>query len=122
MYDSSLANKRWTKYYILSSDARFSEFNIRAECECTTITGTEETNSKILSQSEKFNKFTRTCQILASVSSEGGMKQFELRHKQLQKTMKQWKIVKEVTIIERNEKNDMVEGNWMWDISYFHFT
>ena len=46
LYDSSLANKRWTKsYYILSSDARFSESNIPAEYESPTITGTEETNS-----------------------------------------------------------------------------
>ena len=86
-------------YYILSSDARFSESNISVECESTAITETEEANSKILSQSKKFNKLTRTCQILASVGSEGGMKQFELRHRQLQKIMEQWKIEKEVTII-----------------------
>ena len=79
LYDSSLANKRWAKsYYILSSDARFLETNIPAEFESTTITGTEETNSHILSQSQKFNKLTRTCQILASIGSEGGMKQSEL--------------------------------------------
>ena len=123
LYDSSLANKRWTKsYYILSSDARFSGSNIPAECESTTITGTEEANSQILSQSQKFNKLTRTCQILASIGREGGMKQFELRHKQLQKIMEQWKIGKEVTIIESNEKIDMVEGNWMCDVNYFHFS
>ena len=123
LYGSSLANKRWTKsYYILSSDARFSGSNIPAECESTTITGTEEANSQILSQSQKFNKLTRTCQILASSGSEGGMKQFELRHKQLQKIMEQWKIGKEVTIIESNEKIDMVEGNWMCDVNYFHFS
>ena len=82
LYDSSLANKRWTmSHYILSSDARFSESNIPAEYESTTITGTEETNSQILSQSQKFNKLTRTYQILASIGSEGGMKQFELRRK-----------------------------------------
>ena len=90
LYDSSLVNKRWTKsYYILSSYARFSESNIPAECESTTITGTEETNLHILSQSQKFNKLTRTCQILASIGSEGGMKQFELRRRQLQKIMEQ---------------------------------
>ena len=123
LYGNSLANKRWTKsYYILSSDARFSGSNIPAECESTTITGTEEANSQILSQSQKFNKLTRTCQILASSGSEGGMKQFELRHKQLQKIMEQWKIGKEVTIIESNEKIDMVEGNWMCDVNYFHFS
>ena len=38
------------------------------------------------------------------------MKQFELRHKQLQKIMEQWKIGKKVTIIESNEKIDMVVG------------
>ena len=109
LYDSSLANKRWTKsYYILCSDTRFSE---SAECENTTITGTKETNLQILSQSQKFNKLIRTCQIFASIGSEGCMKQFELRHKQLQKIMEQWKIEKEVTIIESNEKIDMVEGN-----------
>ena len=75
-----------------------------------------------MSQSQKFNKLTRTCKILASIGSEGGMKQFELRHRQLQKVMEQWKIGKEVTIIESNEKTDMVEGNWMCDISYFHFS
>ena len=49
LYDNSLANKRWTKsYYILSSDTQFSESNIPAECESTTITGIEETNSQIL--------------------------------------------------------------------------
>ena len=75
LYDSSLPNKQWTKsYYILPSDARFTESNIPAECESTTITGTEETNSQILSQSQKFNKLTRTCQVLASIGSEGGMK------------------------------------------------
>ena len=36
--------------------------------------------------------------------------------------MKQWKIGKEVTIIENNEKIDMVEGTSMYDISYFHFS
>ena len=108
LYDSSLANKRWTKsYYILSSDARFSESNIPAECESTTITETEEANSQILSQSQKFNKLTRTCQILASIGREGGMKQFELRHKQLQKIMEQWKIGKEIAIIESKEKIDI---------------
>ena len=57
LYDSSLVNKRWTKpYYILFSSVRFSESNISAECEGTTITGTEETNLHILSQSQKFNK------------------------------------------------------------------
>ena len=117
------ANKRWTKpYYIFSSDARFSGSNIPAECESTTITGTEETDLQILSQSQKFNKLTRTCQILASLGSEGGMKQLELGHKQLQKIMEQWKIGKEVTIIESIEKIDMVVGNWMCDISYFHFS
>ena len=100
LYYSSLANKRWAKScYILSSDARFSGSNIPAECESTAITGTEEANSQILSRSQKFNKLTRTCQILASIGSEGGMEQFELRHRQLQKIMDQWKIVKEVTII-----------------------
>ena len=123
LYDSSLANKRWTKsYYILSSDARFSESNIPAECESTTVTATEKANSQILSQSQKFNKLTRTCQILASIGSEGGMKQFELRRRQLQRIMEQWKIRKEVTIIESNEKIDMVEGNWMCDVNYFHFS
>ena len=108
LYDSSLANKRWTKsYYILSSDARFSESNIPAECESTTITETEEANSQILSQSQKFDKLTRTCQILASIGREGGMKQFELRHKQLQKIMEQWKIGKEIAIIESKEKIDI---------------
>ena len=123
LYDSSLANKRWTNsYYILPSDARFSEPNIPAECESTTLTGTEETNLQILWQSQKFNNLTRTCQILASVGSEWGIKQFVLRHKQLQKMMEQWKIGKEVTMIESNEKIDMIEGNWMCDISYFHFS
>ena len=108
LYDSSLANKRWTKsYYILSSDARFSESNIPAECESTTITETEEANSQILSQSQKFYKLTRTCQILASIGREGGMKQFELRQKQLQKIMEQWKIGKEIAIIESKEKIDI---------------
>ena len=100
LYYSSLANKRWAKScYILPSDARFSGSNIPAECESTAITGPEEANSQILSQSQKFNKLTKTCQILASIGSEGGMKQFELRHRQLQKIMEQWKIEKEVTII-----------------------
>ena len=75
LYDSSLPNKQWTKsYYILPSDARFTESNIPAECESTTVTGTEETISQILSQSQKLNKLTRTCQVLASIGSEGGMK------------------------------------------------
>ena len=90
LYDSSLANKRWTKsYYILSSDARFSESNIPAECESTTVTATEKANSQILSQSQKFNKLTRTGQILACTGSEGGMKQFELQYKHLTNIMEQ---------------------------------
>ena len=90
LYDSSLANKRWTKsYYILSSDARFSESNIPAECESTTVTATEKANSQILSQSQKFNKLTRTRQILACTGSEGGMKQFELQYKHLPNIMEQ---------------------------------
>ena len=84
LYDSSLANNRWTKS---SSDALLLEYNMPAECQNTAINGTEETNLQILSQSQKFNKLTRTCQILASIGGEGGMKQFELRHKQLQKIM-----------------------------------
>ena len=38
------------------------------------------------------------------------MKQFELRQKQLQKIMEQWKIGIKLTIIESNEKIDMVVG------------
>ena len=90
LYDSSLANKRWTNsHYILSSDARFLESNIPAECESTTVTATEKANSQILSQSQKFNKLTRTCQILACTGSEGGMKQFELQYKHLPNIMEQ---------------------------------
>ena len=50
------------------------------------------------------------------------MKQFELRHKQLQKIMEQWKIGKEVAIIESKEKIDIVEGNRMCEVNYFHFS
>ena len=40
----------------------------------------------------------------------------------LQNVKAKWKIGKEITIIESNEKIDMVEGDWMCDISYFHFS
>ena len=48
LYDSSLANNRWTKS---SSDALLLEYNMPAECQNTAINGTEETNLQILSQS-----------------------------------------------------------------------
>ena len=77
---------------------------------------TEIEPAKVKTQAQKYRSLMKTCQLLASVGSEGGMSTYEKRHKQLQKILEQWQRGEEVIVFANddfNEPQDDVNPNLM---------
>ena len=77
---------------------------------------TEIEPAKVKTQAQKYCSLMKTCQLLASVGSEGGMSPYENRHEQLQKILEQWQRGEEVVVFANddfNEPPDDVNPNLM---------
>jgi len=108
LFDELLANQRWTRnYYFKNLDLKAMKSDID-EPKVVHLEYMEmETSSKrILSQAQKFNKLMKRCQVLASLGSEGGMKTFEEREKQIDYIIEQWQQNKEVKILQVDQQED----------------
>ena len=51
---------------------------------------TEIEPAKVKTQAQKYRSLMKTCQLLASVGSEGGMSAYENRYERLLKILEQW--------------------------------
>ena len=102
--DHSLINRRWTKeYYGLLTKTRFGVFDSdnAAYADVAHIENQNYTHNK-LTQAQKFRKLMSTCQVIASVASEGGMESFEKRLSQLHLLLEHWKLGKEVIVLSKD--------------------
>ena len=90
VFDTNIVNQRWTKeYYNLSLGARNCPETSPKSVELV-VSETEIELAKVKTQAQKYHSLMETCQLLASVGSEGGMSTYENRHEQLQKILEQW--------------------------------
>ena len=90
LFDSSLVNYRWTNALLNDVLVRKAADIEDLPTEKVELVVTQN-ESKLsveptatLSQAQKYRKLLQTCQLLASIGSEGGMTTFDVRHKPLQ--------------------------------------
>ena len=62
--------------------------------------------AKVKTQAQKYRSLMKSCKILASIGSEGGMSTCEKRHKQLQKILEQWQQGEEVVVFVNDDFNE----------------
>ena len=71
---------------------------------------TEIEPAKVKTQAQKYRSLIKTCQLLASVGSEGGMSTDENRHEQFQNILEQWQRGEEVVVFANDDFNEPPDG------------
>ncbi|XP_047126936.1 uncharacterized protein LOC124808018 [Hydra vulgaris] len=97
MFDVQLVNRRWTKEYYNQSLRARNDTNITSSVEI--VSEVDVKPVKTLTQAQKYRNLLKTCQLLASVGSEGGMVIFKKRQAQLEVILRQWQKGEEVTLV-----------------------
>lgn len=106
LFESSLPEKRWTKDFYTTLKERFPPEILVADNGQSAFTegchtpqvflSALDKEGKVLSQAEKFRKGLQAGQIIASLTSEGGMVSLRNRYQLLQDLISYWKLGTEV--------------------------
>ena len=106
LFQPTLVNQRWTMaYYEELAETRFScDNSTQLDQSHTTVTLTENKQT-VLFQAQKFRKALRIAQSLASLASEGGMRTFTTRLRQLEDVAEYWSLGREVTISAQRDSH-----------------
>ena len=117
LFENSIANKRWSRqfYHSCLDEKEFLEERPSHSSVELVVTETDVEPMKVLTQAQKYRKLIRTCQLLASVGSEGGMGTYTVRLEQLQNILQQWQKGEDVVVLT-NDKD------FSTDLSREHLT
>ena len=106
LFEPTLVNQRWTMaYYEDLAETRFSCDDSTHLDQPHTTVAVAENKQTVLSQAQKFRKALRIAQSLASLASEGGMRTFTKRLRQLEDVAEYWSLGREITISAPRESH-----------------
>ena len=106
VFGTNIVNQRWTKeYYNFSLGTRNCPETSPKSVELI-VSETEIKPAKIKTQGQRYCSLMKTCQLLASLGSEGGMSAYESLHEQLQTVLEQWQRGQEVVVFANDDFNE----------------